>query len=78
MTINVEKSNQEHGYLKCTAENGLHGAEIHLGFPSVGATENIILAAAVAAGVTVIHNAAKEPEISDLADFLNRDRKSVV
>lgn len=62
---------EEHGYLNCTAENGLHGAEIHLGFPSVGATENIILAAAAAEGVTVIHNAAKEPEISDLADFLN-------
>lgn len=62
---------EEHGYLNCTAENGLHGAEIHLGFPSVGATENIILAAATAEGTTVIHNAAKEPEISDLADFLN-------
>ena len=62
---------EEHGYLNCTAENGLHGAEIHLGFPSVGATENIILAAATAKGTTVIHNAAKEPEISDLADFLN-------
>ncbi len=63
---------EEHGYLNCTAENGLRGAEIHLGFPSVGATENIILAAATAEGDTVIHNAAKEPEISDLADFLNR------
>jgi len=62
---------EEHGYLNCTAENGLHGSEIHLGFPSVGATENIILAAATAEGTTVIHNAAKEPEISDLADFLN-------
>ena len=63
--------NEEHGYLICTAENGLHGAEISLGFPSVGATENIILAAATAKGMTVIHGAAKEPEISDLADFLN-------
>ena len=62
---------EEHGYLICTAENGLHGAEINLGFPSVGATENIILAAAVSKGMTVIHGAAKEPEISDLADFLN-------
>lgn len=62
---------EEHGYLICTAENGLHGAEISLGFPSVGATENIILAAATAKGMTVIHGAAKEPEISDLADFLN-------
>ncbi len=63
--------NEEHGYLICTAENGLKGAEISLGFPSVGATENIILAAATAKGMTVIHGAAKEPEISDLADFLN-------
>ncbi len=62
---------EEHGYLHCTAEQGLHGAEIHLTFPSVGATENIILAAATAKGNTTIHNAAKEPEISDLADFLN-------
>ncbi|MBQ7725593.1 MAG: UDP-N-acetylglucosamine 1-carboxyvinyltransferase [Clostridia bacterium] len=62
---------EEHGYLYCEAENGLHGAEIHLSFPSVGATENIMLAAATAAGDTLIHNAAKEPEISDLADFLN-------
>lgn len=63
---------EEHGFLNCAAEKGLHGAEIHLSFPSVGATENIILAAATAEGTTVIHNAAKEPEISDLADFLNR------
>ena len=62
---------EEHGYLICTAEKGLHGTEISLGFPSVGATENIILAAATAKGMTVIHGAAKEPEISDLADFLN-------
>lgn len=68
MGVTVTK---EHGYLICTAENGLHGAEISLGFPSVGATENIILAAATAKGMTVIHGAAKEPEISDLADFLN-------
>lgn len=62
---------EEHGYLYCDAVDGLKGAEITLGFPSVGATENIILAATCAEGVTVIHNAAKEPEISDLADFLN-------
>ena len=62
---------EEHGYLDCFAEHGLHGAEIHLQFPSVGATENIMLAAATAQGVTVINHAAKEPEISDLADFLN-------
>lgn len=62
---------EEHGFLCCEAPNGVHGAEITLGFPSVGATENIILAAAKAKGTTIIHNAAKEPEISDLADFLN-------
>ncbi len=63
---------EEHGYLDCTAENGLHGAKITLSFPSVGATENILLAAATAKGYTEIHNAAREPEISDLADFLNK------
>ena len=62
---------EQHGFLNCNAENGINGCEIHLAFPSVGATENIILTAALAKGVTVIHNAAKEPEISDLADFLN-------
>ncbi len=63
---------EEHGYLDCSAEKGLHGAKITLSFPSVGATENILLAAATANGFTEIHNAAREPEISDLADFLNK------
>ena len=62
---------EESGMLNFTAPNGLNGAEISLSFPSVGATENIILAAVTARGTTVIHNAAREPEISDLADFLN-------
>ncbi len=62
---------EERGLLEFSAPNGLSGAEINLSFPSVGATENIILAAATAKGITVIHNAAREPEISDLADFLN-------
>ena len=62
---------EDRGYIFCSAPNGLKGAEITLGFPSVGATENIILAAVKAEGLTVIHNAAREPEISDLADFLN-------
>ena len=65
------KINEEHGILYCNAANGLKGADIHLSFPSVGATENIILAAVTAKGTTVIHNAAREPEISDLGDFLN-------
>ena len=60
-----------HGCLVFNAENGLVGREITLNFPSVGATENIILSAATANGTTILRNAAKEPEISDLADFLN-------
>ena len=58
------------GYIECKAKR-LIGAEILLDFPSVGATENIILAAVKAEGVTVIRNAAKEPEIVDLQNFLN-------
>ncbi len=63
---------EKHGYLECTAPKGLHGARIALSFSSVGATENIMLAAALARGVTEIHNAAREPEIVDLADFINK------
>ena len=59
------------GVISCEAPDGLRGADITLSFPSVGATENIIIAACTAAGRTVISNAAREPEISDLADFLN-------
>lgn len=62
---------ESHGLLDCRCEEGLHGADITLSFPSVGATENIILAAVTAKGTTRIHGAAREPEISDLADFLN-------
>ncbi len=61
---------EEGGYIDCKADN-LVGAEIMLDFPSVGATENIILAAVKARGLTVIRNAAKEPEIIDLQNFLN-------
>ena len=61
---------EEGGYIECKAER-LVGAEILLDFPSVGATENIILAAVKAEGITVIRNAAKEPEIVDLQNFLN-------
>lgn len=66
------KIDEEHGILKCGCPKGLHGADICLSFPSVGATENIMLAAALAEGETVIRNAAREPEIADLAAFLNR------
>ncbi len=62
---------EEHGYLNCTAEK-LRGAKITLPLPSVGATENVMLAAALAEGVTEIHNAAREPEIVDLARFLKK------
>ncbi len=62
---------ENHGYIDCEAKNGLVGTDIMLSFPSVGATENIMLAAVTAKGKTVIHNAAREPEISDVADFLN-------
>lgn len=60
------------GVLECSAQNGIHGCNISLAFPSVGATENIILASLHAKGETVITNAAREPEIKDLADFLNK------
>ncbi len=63
---------EEHGYLSCSAPSGLKGARITLSFPSVGATENILLAAATANGVTEIHNAAREPEICDLAEYLTK------
>ena len=63
------KSRQEHGMLELSAKH-LKGGEIYLDFPSVGATENIMLAAVLAKGETIIRNAAAEPEICDLADFL--------
>lgn len=62
---------ENHGYLECSVKNKLRGAVIALPFPSVGATENVMLAACTAAGDTIIHNAAREPEIEDLAGFLN-------
>jgi UDP-N-acetylglucosamine 1-carboxyvinyltransferase len=62
---------EEHGYLSCECPC-LKGCEIHLDFPSVGATENVMLAAARARGRTTITNAAREPEIQDLALFLNK------
>ncbi len=60
-----------HGYVEARVEDKLRGAEVYLDFPSVGATENIMTAAALAEGVTIIENAAKEPEIVDLANFIN-------
>jgi UDP-N-acetylglucosamine 1-carboxyvinyltransferase len=60
----------EHGYLIARAPNGLSGATVWLDFPSVGATENLLMAAVTAKGTTVIDNAAREPEIVDLARML--------
>ena len=61
-----------YGRLICTAPNGLRGKKITFSFPSVGATENAILASVTARGTTTIVNAAREPEIIDLCDFLNK------
>ena len=60
-----------HGYVEAKVEDRLKGARIYLDFPSVGATENIMTAAALAEGITIIENAAMEPEIVDLANFIN-------
>lgn len=60
-----------HGTMKVVAENGLKSQKITLDYPSVGATENIIMAAVLTEGMTVIENAAKEPEVIDLIRFLN-------
>jgi UDP-N-acetylglucosamine 1-carboxyvinyltransferase len=60
----------DHGYLVGEATGGLRGAVVSLDFPSVGATENLLMAAVAARGTTVIENAAREPEIQDLAGFL--------
>jgi UDP-N-acetylglucosamine 1-carboxyvinyltransferase len=61
----------QHGYLVAEAAS-LRGASLSLDFPSVGATENLLMAAVAAKGTTVIENAAREPEIQDLADFLTK------
>jgi UDP-N-acetylglucosamine 1-carboxyvinyltransferase len=60
------------GFIEATVEGRLKGAKIYLDIASVGATENIMMAAALAEGTTLIENAAEEPEIVDLANFLNR------
>ncbi len=61
----------EGGYVEAKAPKGLKGTHLVLDFPSVGATENLMLAAVCAKGTTVIENCALEPEVSDLADFLS-------
>ncbi|WP_088289958.1 UDP-N-acetylglucosamine 1-carboxyvinyltransferase [Kineosporia sp. A_224] len=62
----------DHGFLVAEAPDGLHGAEVRLDFPSVGATENLLMAAVLARGTTTIENAAREPEIVDLCRMLRR------
>lgn len=61
---------QDHGYIEATVKGRLRGSKIYLDFPSVGATENIMMAAVLAEGQTIIENAAIEPEIVDLATYL--------
>ena len=61
----------ENGFVRAFAKNSLVGSQINLSFPSVGATENLIMAASLAEGVTTISNPAKEPEILDLENCLN-------
>jgi len=60
------------GFIDAEVDGRLKGAKIYLDFPSVGATENIMMAATLAQGTTIIENVAKEPEIVDLANFLNK------
>jgi UDP-N-acetylglucosamine 1-carboxyvinyltransferase len=61
----------DHGFIKASAPGGLRAAEVNFEYPSVGATENVMMAAVLADGITIIENGAREPEISALADFLN-------
>ena len=69
--VKIDEKQLERGIVDAEAEK-LHGSTIYLDFPSVGATEVIIMAAALAEGTTLIENAAQEPEIVDLANFLNK------
>lgn len=64
------EAHNEHGYIVASAPHGLKGAAIELEFPSVGATENIMTAAVLAEGVTTLENAAREPDIVDIGNFL--------
>lgn len=64
------KIHSEHGYIYASAPDGLTGAEISLDFPSVGTTENLLTAAVLAEGTTTIENAAREPDLIDLGEFL--------
>ncbi len=67
--LGAETSN-EHGYIIASASKGLKGARVELEFPSVGATENIMTAAVLAKGRTILDNAAREPDLVDIGNFL--------
>jgi UDP-N-acetylglucosamine 1-carboxyvinyltransferase len=71
------KVHQEHGYIEATAPNGLRGAEVTFDRITVTGTEDVLMAAVLAAGETVIHNAAREPEVVDLADLLKKMGASI-
>lgn len=66
------KIEQGHGYIEASAPAGLRGTKIYFDFPSVGATENIMMAASLASGTTIIENVAEEPEVVDLANYINK------
>jgi UDP-N-acetylglucosamine 1-carboxyvinyltransferase len=66
------------GFIEAEVDGRLKGAKVYLDFPSVGATENIMMAAALANGTTILENVAKEPEIVDLANFINKMGGNVV
>ena len=66
------KIEQGHGYIEASAPEGMTQPIFYLDFPSVGATENIMMAAAMANGTTVLENTGEKPEIVDLADYLNQ------
>ena len=72
------KTTMNHEEISSKTKNGLTGNVIYLDFPSVGATENIMMAATMAEGETVIENAAKEPEIVDLASFLSKMGANII
>src|SRR5699024_11020982 len=66
------------GFVECHVDGRLQGAKIYLDMPSVGATENIMMAAALADGETIIENCAKEQEIVDLANYLKTMADNIV
>jgi UDP-N-acetylglucosamine 1-carboxyvinyltransferase len=68
---------QEHGYIEATAPHGLRGAEVSFDRITVTGTEDVLMAAVLASGETVIHNAAREPEVVDLADLLKKMGASI-